>query len=66
MKRHINNHRHSNLDHFSPFNGMPYSTEKCQQFQFEHPFACMVAGMTGSGRQDCLGPIAVNTSIQND
>jgi len=29
---------------------MPYSTEKCQQFQFEHPFICMVAGMTGSGK----------------
>ena len=23
--------------------------EKCQRFQFEHPFTCMVAGMTGSG-----------------
>ena len=49
MKRHINN-RHSNLDHFTPFNAMPYSTEKCQRFQFEHPFTCMVAGMTGSGK----------------
>ena len=29
---------------------MPYSTEKCQRFQFEHPFTCMVAGMTGSGK----------------
>ena len=49
MKRHINN-RHSNLDHFTPFNAMPYSTEKSQRFQFEHPFTCMVAGMTGSGK----------------
>ena len=49
MKRHINN-RHSNLDHFTPFNAMPYSTEKCQRFQFEHPFTCMVVGMTGSGK----------------
>ena len=26
------------------------SQEKCQRFQFEHPFTCMVAGMTGSGK----------------
>ena len=24
--------------------------EKCQQFQLVHPFTCMVAGMTGSGK----------------
>ena len=40
--------------------------EKCQRFQFENPFTCMVAGMTGSGGQDCLGPIAVETALQND
>ena len=49
MKRHIEN-RHSSRDHFTPFNAMSYSTEKCQRFQFEHPFTCMVAGMTGSGK----------------
>ena len=49
MKRHINN-RHSNPGHFTPFNAMHYSAERCQQFQFEHPFTCMVAGMTGSGK----------------
>ena len=49
MKRHINN-RHSNPGHFSPFNAMHYSAERCQRFQFEHPFTCMVAGMTGSGK----------------
>ena len=64
MKRHINN-RHSNPD-FAPFNVMHYPTEKCQRFQFEHPFTCMVAGMTGSGKTDCLGPVAVNTGLQND
>jgi len=32
---------------FAPFNAMPYSTEKCQWFQLEHPFTCRVAGMTG-------------------
>ena len=44
------NNRHSNHGYFVPFNAMPFSTEKCQRFQFEHPFTCMVAGMTGSGK----------------
>ena len=49
MKRHINN-RHSNPGHFTPFNATYYPAERCQRFQFEHPFTCMVAGMTGSGK----------------
>lgn len=49
IKRHINN-RQSNPGHLTPFNAMPFSTEKWQRFQFEHPFTCMVAGMTGSGK----------------
>ena len=49
MKRHINN-RHSNPDHFTLFYATHYSTEKCQRFHFEHPFTCMVAGMTGPGK----------------
>ena len=49
-KKHINN-RHSNPGHFTPFHATHYSTEKCQRFQFEHPFTCMVAGMTGSGKK---------------
>ena len=49
MQRHVNN-RHSNPDHFTPFNAMPYSAVKCERFQFEHPFTCMVVGMTGSGK----------------
>ena len=49
MQRHVNN-RHSNPGHFTPFNAMPYSAVKCERFQFEHPFTCMVAGMTGSGK----------------
>ena len=48
MQRHIN-YKYSNPD-FAPFNAMHYPTEKCQRFQFEHPFTCMVAGMTGSGK----------------
>ena len=44
MQRHMNR-KHSN---FSPVISM--SQEKCQRFQFEHPFTCMVAGMTGSGK----------------
>ena len=39
MKRHINN-RHSNPGHFTLFNAMHYSAERCQRFQFEHPFTC--------------------------
>ena len=42
--RHMNR-KHSN---FAPV--IPMSQEKCQRFQFEHPFTCMVAGMTGSGK----------------
>ena len=49
MKRHTNN-RHCSLGHFTLFNAMHYSAERCQQFQFEHPFTCMVAGMTGSSK----------------
>ena len=29
---------------------MPHSNEKCQRFQLERPFTCIVAGMTGSGK----------------
>ena len=29
---------------------IPMSQEKCQWFQLIHPFTCMVAGMTGSGK----------------
>ena len=49
MQRHMNN-RHSNPSYIVPFNAMPYSTGKSQRFQFEHPFTCMLAGMTGSGK----------------
>ena len=49
MQRHVNN-RHSNPGLFTPFNAMPYSAVKCERFQFEHPFTCMVAGMPGSGK----------------
>ena len=44
MQRHMNR-KHSN---FAPV--IPMSQEKCQRFQFKHPFTCMVAGMTGSGK----------------
>ena len=46
MQRHMSRKR-SNSDFF-PF--ISVSEEKCQRFQFEHPFTCMVAGMTGSGK----------------
>ena len=46
MQRHMNS-KHSISD-FAPY--MPMSQEKCQRFQLVHPFTCMVAGMTGSGK----------------
>ena len=49
MQRHMNK-MDSNPGYFVPFNSIPHSTKKCQRFQFEHPFAYMVAGMTGSGK----------------
>ena len=41
------NRKHSNSN-FPPV--IPMSQEKCQRFQLVHPFTCMVAGMTGSGK----------------
>ena len=46
MQRHMNR-KHSNSN-FAPVIAM--SQEKCQRFQLVHPFTCMVAGMTGSGK----------------
>ena len=42
--------KHSESTSFTPFRTMPFSPEKCQRFQFVHPFTCIVAGMTGSGK----------------
>ena len=48
MQRHvISKHRSASL---SPIQAMPTFSQKCQRFQFKHPFTCMVAGMTGSGK----------------
>ena len=47
------NNRHSNPGRFTPFNqcyALFRTLEKSQRFQFESPFTCMVAGMTGSGK----------------
>ena len=41
------NRKHSSSN-FSPV--IPMSQEKCQRFHLVHPFICMVAGMTGSGK----------------
>ena len=46
MQRHMNS-KHS-YSGFAPV--IPMSQEKCQRFQMLHPFTCMVAGMTGSGK----------------
>ena len=41
------NRKHSKSN-FAPV--IPMSQERCQRFQLVHPFTCMVAGMTGSGK----------------
>ena len=46
LQRHMNR-KHSNSN-FAPV--IPMSQERCQRFQLVHPFTCMVAGMTGSGK----------------
>ena len=46
LQRHMNS-KHSDSS-FAPV--IPMSQEKCQRFQLVHPFTCMVAGMTGSGK----------------
>ena len=43
-------HKHSESRSFTSFKAVPFSPEKCQRFHFVHPFICMVAGMTGSGK----------------
>ena len=46
MQRHVmSKHRNAGL---TPFQTVPMFSLKCQQFRFEHPFASMIAGMTGS------------------
>ena len=55
MQRHMSNRHGNPLFHpmYSVPNamyGMPNPTEKCQRFRFMHPFTCMVAGMTESGK----------------
>ena len=40
--------RKHNIYNFAPV--IPMSQEKCKRFQLVHPFTCMVAGMTGTGK----------------
>ena len=49
MQRRMSN-KHGNLPVFSPMYSVLNSTENCQRFRFVHPFTCMAAGMTGSGK----------------
>ena len=49
MQRHMSN-KHGNPVFSPPMSSVPNSTEKCQQFRLVHPFSCMVAGVTGSGK----------------
>ena len=48
MQRHMSS-KHNNTG-LIPFSGIFNFREKCQRFLFIHPFTCMVAGMTGSGK----------------
>ena len=48
IQRHMmSKHRNAGL---TPFQTIPMPFKKCQRFRFEHPFTCMTAGMTGSGK----------------
>lgn len=48
MQRHlISKYRNASL---TPFHTVSMPLQNCQRFCFEHPFTCMVAGMTGSGK----------------
>ena len=49
-KHNLQRHMNSKLSNYNFAPVVPMSQEKCQQFQFEHPFTCMVAGVTGSGK----------------
>ena len=55
MQRHMSNKHgnpvfNPNYSAPNPMYSMQNPTEKCQRFRFMHPFTCMVAGMTGSGK----------------
>ena len=45
-----NMERHVMSQHRNARSNVPMFSLKCQQFCFEHPFASMIAGMTGSGK----------------
>ena len=48
MQRHISSNHSACC--FAPFQATSISREKCQRFHLGHPFTCMVAGVTGSGK----------------
>ena len=49
MQRHVNS-QHSLYSGFAPSQSMSSVPEKCERFHMTHPFTCMIAGMTGSGK----------------
>ena len=53
------NRKHSNSN-FAPV--IPMSQEKCQRFHLVHPFTCMVAWMTGSGKTVWVQSITTNSN----
>ena len=48
MPRHMSS-KHANSG-FPSFQARSISPEKCQRFHLVHPFTCMIAGMTGTGK----------------
>ena len=46
QKRVMSKHRNAGR---TSFQIVPMPSKKCQRFRFEHPFTCLIAGMTGSG-----------------
>ena len=61
MQRHlISKHRNTGL--VTSIHTVPMSSQKCQRFLFEHPFTCMVAGMTGSGKTAWFRSLLQQTS----
>ena len=60
MRRHVmSKHRNAGV---TPFQTVPMFSQKCQRFRFEHPFTCMFAGMTGSGKKALVRSLSQQAS----
>ena len=45
--------KHYNLG-LTPFQRVTMSSQRCQRLRFEHPFTCLIAGMTVSRKTVCV------------